>query len=123
MKYVWELINVDDELELPILIADTADELGRLIGGVSGRSIVKEYSRFTNGIITECRYRKIQIDYDDKEDNKSITVHCPYCNKHYILDIDDMNNISRWNYTSKICMKCNTKYNIIKYRDKYIANL
>ena len=57
-NYVWIYIS-DDEYELPLHIADTANELGNILG-VKGKSIVNIYNRYIKDG-KNCRYRKVYI--------------------------------------------------------------
>ena len=120
MKYVWELI--DKESELPILVADSARELAKMLK-VSPRSIVMKYHRYTIGEISKCEYRKILIDYDTREDDKAITVYCPKCDRHHVLGVEEIDDILYNKKISHTCKRCNKTYDIININDKYIGIL
>lgn len=55
---VWMKVT-DDEYELPIVIADSAAELARMLG-CSANSIYSSICRFNMGYTS--RYRKVEID-------------------------------------------------------------
>lgn len=59
-KYLWLAVETD-EYELPIAVADTAEELGRLFG-VKANSIINCVSRGRNGRENGYKYIKVIDD-------------------------------------------------------------
>lgn len=59
---VWMKVT-NDELELPVAVADSAVELAKILG-VNPNSIASIYSKYQSGIAKSCRYRKVVIDDD-----------------------------------------------------------
>jgi ribosomal protein L7Ae-like RNA K-turn-binding protein len=65
---VWMAVS-RDQYQLPIAVADTAEELGRLVG-VKPASIETVVSRFNTGKIRNLKrqnYFKVEIEEDDHE--------------------------------------------------------
>ena len=65
MRTVWMLLT-NDKYELPLVIADTVNELARIIGKrpLTIRGMVSRYER---GIKKRCIYQRVRIP-DDAED-------------------------------------------------------
>ena len=59
-----------DELELPLIVADSASELGRILGRTRG-DIFSMLSRKSVSLTTfnGYRYRIIKVDIDEEDDN------------------------------------------------------
>ena len=55
-----------NETELPVVIADSVNELAEKLK-VSPHAISKELYRYNSGKISNCRYRKVTIDLDEDE--------------------------------------------------------
>jgi len=60
MKVLWMEVTQDD-LEQPLKVADTAQQLA-VMCGVSVHKIWDEYSKWTHGVLKKCRWRKVEID-------------------------------------------------------------
>lgn len=55
-----------NETELPVIIADSVNELAEKLK-VSPHAISKELYRYNSGKISNCRYRKVIIDLEEDE--------------------------------------------------------
>ncbi len=53
-----------DEYELPMAVAETTEELARLMG-VSGGTIRSHLSKVKSGIVKKPKYEKVVIEDDD----------------------------------------------------------
>ena len=56
-----------DKYELPLAVADTAAELGRMLG-VSGNTIRTMACKYSKGKIKTSKYRKVVINEDDEQE-------------------------------------------------------
>lgn len=61
MKNVIWMMVTSDELELPIAVANSAPELGRIVG-VSPKTISAVVNKYDKGKKKTCRYRRVVID-------------------------------------------------------------
>ena len=59
-KCIWMEVTLD-EMEQPLKVADTAQQLAKMCG-ISVHKIWDEYSKYTHGIRKHCRWRKVEID-------------------------------------------------------------
>ena len=57
----------NDELELPILIADSVKELAGMLG-ILPNSISRELSRYDNKAIPTCKYRRVTIEEENENE-------------------------------------------------------
>ena len=57
----------NDELELPILIADSVKELAGMLG-ILPNSISRELSRYYNKDISTCKYRRVTIEEENENE-------------------------------------------------------
>ena len=57
----------NDELELPILIADSVKELAGMLG-ILPNSISRELSRYYNKDIPTCKYRRVTIEEENENE-------------------------------------------------------
>lgn len=59
-KFLWMEVTLD-ETEQPVKVADTAQQLAYMCG-ISVHKIWDEYSKWTHGVLKQCRWRKVEID-------------------------------------------------------------
>lgn len=59
-KTVWVFVT-DDEYELPLAVADTAQQMAELTG-YSRATIVSSYSHWRRGDYKTCRFRRVTIE-------------------------------------------------------------
>ena len=64
-RKLWLLVS-EDKYELPLCVAETARELGEMIG-VNELRIINTVAQYKRRGKTFCRYVKLEFD-DDKED-------------------------------------------------------
>ena len=57
----------NDELELPLLIADSVKELAGMLG-ILPNSISRELSRYYNNAIPTCKYRRVTIEEENENE-------------------------------------------------------
>jgi hypothetical protein len=62
---IWMKVTSDD-LELPVAVADSAEELAEMLG-ISRATIYASISRWKSGERSECPYRVVEIDAEPKE--------------------------------------------------------
>ena len=62
-KNIWMQVT-RDELELPVIIADNAEELARKVG-VRATTIISSVKRYEEGKYKTCRYRKVELDEEE----------------------------------------------------------
>lgn len=56
----------NDKYELPVAVADTSDELGRMVG-VTGNTIRKMVYKHRKGLVDHTRYILLRIDDNDED--------------------------------------------------------
>ena len=59
---LWMCVT-DDELELPIIVADTVQELASLVETTPG-NIYSSYAKYKKGVRKTSKYRKVVIEED-----------------------------------------------------------
>ena len=67
-RNVWMKVT-DDEIELPVAVADTAAELAKMLH-VSENSIYSSMSHQTRGHRKKTPYRKVRITLDDEDETE-----------------------------------------------------
>lgn len=82
MKFVYMLVS-SDEYELPIAIADSPSELGRIIG-VPSETVRNGCSKRRHGV-RKSRYIKIEIPKEDNDMIKQV-FYCDRCGKEIVGD-------------------------------------
>ena len=68
-EYVYTMVT-DDKYEFPIAMADTATELGKIIGK-SDHTIRSSICLYKKGKLKRTRYHKIKIDYWEDANKES----------------------------------------------------
>ena len=63
---VWMKVT-DDELELPIAVANSAKELAQILG-IEKQTIYAAISRFRSGERGYCPYRVVEIEEEDDDE-------------------------------------------------------
>lgn len=57
--YLW-LVVTHDELELPLMVADSARQLGEMCG-TSGNNVKSCVSKYEKGVLKWTKFRKVEI--------------------------------------------------------------
>ncbi len=64
-KTIWMLVT-RDEYELPLAVANSAEELAR-ITGKSANTIKSSAGKYKKGLLKTCSYRRVDLE-EDKDD-------------------------------------------------------
>lgn len=67
--WIWMLVT-DDEYELPIVTADTAEELAKKMGLKNGKCVIREYHRQNEGIPRKDGHKIIKVYIGDLADEE-----------------------------------------------------
>lgn len=65
-KFIWMEVT-RDKYEFPIHIADTAEELAKLVGVKNGTSVISAISKARKHNVSRCKYQKVALDDNDEE--------------------------------------------------------
>ena len=65
MRNLWLEVS-DDEYELPVAVADSAEQLSRMTGR-HPHAVLDMVSKHKRGLVKKCRFVKVRIDDDDTE--------------------------------------------------------
>lgn len=63
-EVIWMEVT-SDKYELPVAVADSAEELAKM-SGVKRTSIIEQLCRYRHGLYKQCKYRKIELTEDDE---------------------------------------------------------